>query len=85
MTDERRKKKKKIAPGLNIFTLGAFFVVVSALGLYVATRQQEASVERVGELSDVMADNDGSFVNYLLVGSDTREGADPDAALVGEQ
>ena len=94
MTDERRadtparhsdrpRRTKRIAPALNVFTLGAFFLVVSAVGLHVATRQQEASVERVGELNGVMTDNDGSFVNYLLVGSDTREGADPNSPDYG--
>ena len=91
MTDERRseppvrssRRRRRIAPGFNFFTLGAFFVVVSALGLYLATRQQEANVERVGELSGVMADGDGSFVNYLLVGSDTRQGADPNSPDYG--
>lgn len=91
MTDERRRdtddhrsrRTKRIAPGLNFFTLGAFFLVVSAVGLYVATRQQEASVERVGELNGVMTDGGGSFVNYLLVGSDTREGADPNSPDYG--
>lgn len=90
MTDERRstqaspsRRKRRAVPGLNVVTLGAFFVVVSALGLYVATRQQEANVERVGELDGVMADNSGDFVNYLLVGSDTREGADPNSIDYG--
>lgn len=77
------RRTSNIAPGLNFFTLGAFFLLISALGLFVATRQQEGNVERVGELSGVMADNDGSYVNYLLVGSDTREGADPNSPDYG--
>lgn len=77
------RRTSTIAPGFNFFTLGAFFLLISALGLFVATRQQEGNVERVGELSGVMADNDGSYVNYLLVGSDTREGADPNSPDYG--
>lgn len=77
------RRTSNIAPGFNFFTLGAFFLLISALGLFVATRQQEGNVERVGELSGVMADNDGSYVNYLLVGSDTREGADPNSPDYG--
>ncbi|MDA0372121.1 MAG: LCP family protein [Actinomycetota bacterium] len=78
-----RRPRQRIAPGLNVVTLGLFFLVVSAVGLFVATRQQEASVERVGELDGVMADSQSSFVNYLLVGSDTREGADPNSVDYG--
>ena len=78
-----RRPRQRIAPGLNVVTLGLFFLVVSAVGLFVATRQQEASVERVGELDGVMADSQSSFVNYLLVGSDTREGADPNSIDYG--
>jgi len=78
-----RRPRQRIAPGLNVVTLGLFFLVVSAVGLFIATRQQEASVERVGELDGVMADSQSSFVNYLLVGSDTREGADPNSIDYG--
>ena len=81
MTD--RRSRKRFAPGLNVITLGLFFLVVSAVGLFVATRQQEANVERVGELDGVMTDSQSSFVNYLLVGSDTREGADPNSIDYG--
>lgn len=69
--------------GLNLLTLAVVFALMSSLGLLAATRQQGANVERVAELSDVMADASGPFVNYLLVGSDTREGADPNSPDYG--
>lgn len=67
----------------DFLAIGTFFLVATAVGLVIATRQQEASVERVGELSGVLADAGGPFVNYLLVGSDTREGADPNSPDFG--
>ena len=69
--------------GLGSLVLVVVFALASSLGLLAATRQQESSVERVTELSDVMADSGGPFVNYLLVGSDTREGADPNSPDYG--
>ncbi|CAB4575417.1 unannotated protein [freshwater metagenome] len=64
---------------MNTITVAVAFVVLTAVGLLVATRQQEANVERVGELNGMLADTSGPFVNYLLVGSDTREGIDPNS------
>ena len=93
MTDERpdvdrverrsRPAKSRFAPFVNLPVLAGLFVVLSAIGLVVATHQQEGNVARVGELSGVLADSGGPFVNYLLVGSDTREGADPNSPDFG--
>jgi len=90
MTDDRPevarargRTKTRIAPFVSLPVLAGVFVVTSAVGLVVATNQQEGNVERVGELSGVLADADGPFVNYLLVGSDTREGADPNSPDFG--
>lgn len=69
--------------GSGALVLAVVFALASSLGLLAATNQQESSVERVAELSDVMADTGGPFVNYLLVGSDTREGADPNSPDYG--
>ena len=78
-----RRRPRRILPIINVLTLAAFFTVVTAVGLFVATRQQEGNVERVGELDGVLADSQGPFSNYLLVGSDTREGADPNSPDYG--
>lgn len=78
-----RPRRRRTAPFVNFWSLAAVFVVASSIGLVVATRQQEASVERVGALDGVLADASGPFVNYLIVGSDTREGADPNSPDFG--
>lgn len=74
-----RRRRRVIAPRVNTITVAVAFVVLTAVGLLVATKQQEANVERVGELNGMLADTSGPFVNYLLVGSDTREGIDPNS------
>ena len=74
-----RRRRRVVAPRVNTITVAVAFVVLTAVGLLVATRQQEANVERVGELNGMLADTSGPFVNYLLVGSDTREGIDPNS------
>lgn len=73
------RRRRSIAPRVNIITVALAFVVLTAVGLLVATKQQEANVERVGELNGMLTDTSGPFVNYLLVGSDTREGVDPNS------
>ncbi|MEI8392752.1 MAG: LCP family protein [Actinomycetes bacterium] len=67
---------RKIFLGVNIITIGLFFVLISAVGLVVATKQQEGNVHRANELNGILADKEGPFVNYLLVGSDSRAGID---------
>jgi LCP family protein required for cell wall assembly len=68
--------------------------VVGATGVLRAADARTADVERIDGLDDVLADvpdaNDESIEypaeNYLLVGSDTREGVDPnspDAGAIG--
>ena len=68
---------------MNIISAAVVSVVLTAIGLVIATRQQANSVERVGELNGMLADQAGPFVNYLLVGSDTREGMDPNSPDYG--
>lgn len=74
-----KRRRRTIAPRVNTITVAVAFVALTAVGLLVATKQQEANVERVGELNGMLADGSGPFVNYLLVGSDTREGIDPNS------
>jgi LCP family protein required for cell wall assembly len=78
-TPSARRRRHAIAPRVNTVTVALAFVVLTTVGLLVATKQQEANVERVGELNGMLADTSGPFVNYLLVGSDTREGIDPNS------
>lgn len=80
---ERAPRARRRWIGSSALVLVVVFALASSLGLLAATNQQESNVERVTELSDVMADSGGPFVNYLLVGSDTREGADPNSPDYG--
>ena len=77
------RRRRKILPQINTLTIGAVFVALTAIGLVVATKQQEANVNRADALGGVMADKSGPFANYLLVGSDTRETADPNSPDYG--
>lgn len=78
-----RRRRRVFLPYVNVITAAVAFIVLTAVGLVVATRQQADSVSRVGELNGMLADQSGPFVNYLLVGSDTREGMDPNTPDYG--
>jgi len=59
-----------------------------AAGLNVAVRRTVGSVTRAADATESLSPVDGRFVNYLLVGSDSREGAsesDADFAVVGDE
>ncbi|MEI7507188.1 MAG: LCP family protein [Actinomycetes bacterium] len=77
------RRRRAIFPQINTLTIGVVFVALTAIGLIIATRQQEANVHRADELGGVLADKSGPFVNYLLVGSDTRETSDPNSPDYG--
>lgn len=84
MTRPRRRRPWR---GVNAVSLAVVVAALGAGGLLSATRQQADSVERVDGLDGVLSENVGPFENYLLVGSDTREGADPsdpDFAGIGD-
>ena len=51
--------------------------------MYFAGEREEAGIERVADLSEVLAVNEGPAENYLIVGSDTRDVVDPDAEDAG--
>lgn len=72
-----RPRRRRPLRGVNAVSLGLVVAVVGSGGLLVATQQQADRVERVGELDGVLSEDVGPFENYLLVGSDSREGADP--------
>ncbi len=72
-----RRRRRRLLPGINAVSLGLAVAVLGSGGLLLATRQKADSVERVEELAGVLTVDVGPFENYLLVGSDTREGADP--------
>ncbi|MFK7917242.1 MAG: LCP family protein [Ilumatobacter sp.] len=76
-----RPRRRSSAP------LGVLFAVVvavaGAVGVISAADRQVGNVERIDDLEDVLVAVDGPAVNYLIIGSDTREGFDPDAADAG--
>jgi LCP family protein required for cell wall assembly len=57
-------------------------------GVLYSARERSEDVERVPDLEEVLAANDGPAENFLLVGSDSREGVDtgdPENASVGDE
>ncbi len=82
-TKNNRRVKKQIA-----FTLFLVFSSLGALQIVAATKSQLATVRRDLIASSELSAPSAGFENYLLVGSDSREGADPSdadfAAIGGE-
>ena len=72
-----RPRRRTSAP------LGVLFAVVVAVagatGVITAAERQVGNVDRIENLEDILVAVDGPAVNYLLIGSDTREGSDPNA------
>jgi len=59
-----------------------------ATGMNLAVRRAMGSVTRAADATESLTPLNGQFVNYLLVGSDSREGAsesDEDFAVVGDE
>ena len=74
-TKNNRRLRKRTAFGL--------FVVFSSLGtlqIVSSTKSQLATVRRDLVASSALSAPSAGFENYLLVGSDSREGADPNDA-----
>jgi LCP family protein required for cell wall assembly len=67
--------------------LALLFVVITAVGgaagVIRAANERTANIQRIDGLENVLAAVDGPAVNYLLIGSDSREGSDPNAADFG--
>jgi LCP family protein required for cell wall assembly len=88
-----RSARRRRTPVLWMLPIAALIAVVGAAGVLRAADRRTADVERLPELEGVLADIPGDDVqypaeNFLLVGSDTRVGFDPDAgdaAVVGSQ
>ncbi len=67
--------------------LALVFAVAGATGVIRAANERTAAVERIPGLEDVLVANDGPAVNFLLIGSDSREGVsgdDSDFSAVGD-
>jgi anionic cell wall polymer biosynthesis LytR-Cps2A-Psr (LCP) family protein len=63
--------------------LAALLAVGGAASLVAAVRSTVASIGEVTAVDGVLTPPGGPVENYLLVGSDSREGADPDAPDAG--
>ncbi len=63
--------------------LAVLLTIASATGVIVAVRGEVNGVERVPQIESVLSPPSTGFVNYLIVGSDTREGADPNSPDYG--
>jgi LCP family protein required for cell wall assembly len=67
--------------------LAALLTVVVGVGggagVYFAGEREEEGIERVEELTDVLAANEGPAENYLIVGSDNRDVIDEDSEDAG--
>jgi LCP family protein required for cell wall assembly len=76
-----RPRRRTSAP------FGVLFAVVVAVagatGVITAAERQVSSVDRIENLEDILVAVDGPAVNYLLIGSDSREGFDPNSADAG--
>ena len=75
-----RPRRRTSAP------FGVLFAIVVAItgatGVITAADRQIGNVDRIENLDDILVAVDGPAVNYLLIGSDSREGSDPNAADV---
>jgi LCP family protein required for cell wall assembly len=76
-----RSRRRSSAP---IALLLAVIVgAVGAFGVITAANARTSNVERIEGLELVLEAQDGPARNYLLIGSDTRENADPNDADFG--
>lgn len=70
-------RRRKVLPFFTGINLAIVAVIASAAGVVVAVRGQANGVERVPDVESLLSPASAGFSNYLIVGSDTREGADP--------
>ncbi|TVR26155.1 MAG: LytR family transcriptional regulator [Ilumatobacter sp.] len=76
------RSRRRVRSPIPLMLLFAVLVgVPGAAGVIRAADSRTGNVERIEGLERVLTEvvDDGPSVNYLLVGSDSRDGADPDA------
>jgi LCP family protein required for cell wall assembly len=87
-SDERVRARPRRRTSARLGGVLALIVaIVGAAGVIVAADRQVANVDRIPNLDDILVAVNGPAVNYLLIGSDSREGtdaSDPDAANIGD-
>jgi len=82
LLDGPRRRPRRSSASLAM-VLAIVVGAVGAAGVIRAANQRTANVERIEGLEDILAAVDGPAVNYLLIGSDSREGSDPGASDFG--
>jgi LCP family protein required for cell wall assembly len=92
----RRRRARALSPLPWMLVIAAIIGTAGAFGVLRAADERTNGIERIEGLSEVLAvvpDKDDETIeypaeNYLLVGSDSREGADPnseDFGVIGDQ
>lgn len=74
----RDRPRRRTSAPLGVL-LAAVIAAAGAVGVISAADRQVSDVTRIDDLDDVLVAVDGPAVNYLLIGSDSREGADPNS------
>ena len=77
-TPRRRRSTFSLA-----LILAAVMAVGGAAGVIRAANERTSDVERIAGLDEILQPKDGPALNYLLIGSDTREGSDPNSPDFG--
>jgi LCP family protein required for cell wall assembly len=77
----QRPRRRSSAPLAILFAVAT--AVIGATGVIKAANDRTANVERIEGLEDILVAVDGPAVNYLIIGSDSREGSDPNAPDFG--
>jgi LCP family protein required for cell wall assembly len=75
-----RRRRRSLVNGI---TLAVVVAVAGAAGMVVAVDQRITGVREVTAVGEVLSPGSGRVENYLLVGSDSREGIDPDDPTIG--
>jgi LCP family protein required for cell wall assembly len=82
-TAPRARRRRSRNPVGAALLVAAAVGVAGTAGVIRAANDRTDDIERIDGLDGVLTEADGPTQNYLLVGSDTREGADPSAADFG--
>ena len=83
LVDEPHRRPRRRSSAPLALVLAIIVGVAGAAGVIRAADQRTANVERIGGLEDILVAVDGPAVNYLLIGSDSRDGSDPGASDFG--
>lgn len=75
-----RRRRRSLINGI---TLLVTVMVAGAVGMVREVDQGATGVREVAEVADVLSEPSAQVENFLLVGSDSREGIDPDDPAIG--